>query len=127
MKTSQNGINLIKQFDALVSFAFNIGNIDQLTANGTRDVKTISQKMLQYNKAAGKTLDGLTKRRKAEQELFLKTALQNIQAASTEPAHIQLNISREKNTKPPWMACASGQSAPIRIRPYFRTAESLEL
>lgn len=84
------------QFDALVSFAFNIGNIDQLTANGTRDVKTISQKMPLYNKAAGKTLDGLTKRRKAEQELFLKTALQNIQAASTEPAHIQLNYQPGK-------------------------------
>ena len=51
MKTSQNGINLIKQFDALVSFAFNIGNIDQLTANGTRDIKTISQKMLQIGRA----------------------------------------------------------------------------
>ena len=99
MKTSQNGINLIKQFDALVSFAFNIGNIDQLTANGTRDVKTISQKMLQYNKAAGKTLDGLTKRRKAEQELFLKTAAQNIQAASADPVHIQLNYQPGKKYK----------------------------
>ena len=87
------------QFDALVSFAFNIGNIDQLTANGARDIKTISQKMLQYNKAAGKTLDGLTKRRKAEQALFLKTAEQNLQAASVDPIHIQLNYKPGKKYK----------------------------
>ena len=41
------------QFDALVSFAFNIGSIDQLTANGTRGIHTISQKMLQYNNSGG--------------------------------------------------------------------------
>ena len=83
------------QFDALVSFAFNVGSIDQLTANGTRDIKTISEKMLQYNKVSGKILDGLAKRRKAEQALFLKPALQNIQAASIEaaqesPEHVEI-------------------------------------
>lgn len=87
------------QFDALVSFAFNIGSIDQLTANGTRGIKTISQKMLQYNKAAGKVLDGLTKRRKAEQALFLKAAVQNVQAASADPVHIQLNYQSGKKYK----------------------------
>lgn len=87
------------QFDALVSFAFNVGSIDQLTANGSRNITIISQKMLQYNKAAGKTLDGLTKRRKAEQELFLKTAAQNIQAASADPVHIQLNYQPGKKYK----------------------------
>lgn len=58
------------QFDALVSFAFNIGSIDQLTANGTRTVATISNKILLYNKAGGKTLAGLVERRKAEKRLF---------------------------------------------------------
>ncbi len=87
------------QFDALVSFAFNVGSIDQLTANGSRNITTISQKMLQYNKAAGKTLDGLTKRRKAEQALFLKTAEQNLQAASVDPIHIQLNYKPGKKYK----------------------------
>lgn len=58
------------QFDALVSFAYNIGSIDQLTANGTRTVKQISEKILNYNKAGGKVLAGLTKRRQAEQKLF---------------------------------------------------------
>ena len=79
------------EFDALVSFAFNIGSIDQMTANGTRNRKTIAGKMPQYNKAAGKALDGLTKRRAAELELFLKPVRQDLQAASMEPGHIQLN------------------------------------
>lgn len=60
------------EFDALVSFAYNLGSIDQLTAGGTRSRTTIANKMLEYNKAAGKVLSGLTRRRKAEQELFLR-------------------------------------------------------
>ena len=60
------------EFDALVSFAFNIGSIDQLTANGTRNRAIIIKKMLEYNKANGKILSGLTRRRKLERELFLK-------------------------------------------------------
>ena len=59
------------EFDALVSFAFNLGSIDKLTANGTRSRATIADKMLTYNKAGDKVLAGLTKRRQAERELFL--------------------------------------------------------
>lgn len=59
------------EFDALVSFAFNIGSIDQLTANGTRERSVIAEKFLLYNKAAGKVLPGLTKRREEERALFL--------------------------------------------------------
>lgn len=58
------------QFDALVSFAFNIGSIDQLTARGTRSIATISSKILEYNKAGGKKLTGLVRRREAEKKLF---------------------------------------------------------
>lgn len=60
------------EFDALVSFAFNVGSIDKLTAKGTRNRAVIAEKIPMYNKAAGKVLAGLTRRRKAEQELFLK-------------------------------------------------------
>lgn len=60
------------EFDALVSFAYNVGSITQLTANGTRTKKQISEKILAYDKAAGKTLAGLTRRRKAEKALFDK-------------------------------------------------------
>ena len=62
------------EFDALVSFAFNIGSIDKLTAEGTRSREVIAEKILLYNKAGGKVLPGLTERRKAERELFLKVA-----------------------------------------------------
>ena len=60
------------QFDALVSFAFNVGSINQLVANGKRTVYEISNKILAYNKAGGKELAGLTRRRKAERLLFTR-------------------------------------------------------
>jgi len=60
------------EFDSLCSFAFNIGNIDQLTANGTRTRTEIANKMPEYRKAGGKILAGLVKRREAERQLFLK-------------------------------------------------------
>ena len=58
------------QFDALVSFAFNIGNINQLTDNGTRSIKTISNKIPQYCNCNGKKVQGLLNRRLAEKKLF---------------------------------------------------------
>ena len=59
------------EIDALVSFAYNIGSIDQLTANGSRSRSVIADKMLEYNKAGGKVYRGLTRRREAERKLFL--------------------------------------------------------
>ena len=58
------------EFDALVSFAYNIGSIDQLTDNGKRTKQQIADKIPAYNKAGGKVLTGLTKRRAAEKEMF---------------------------------------------------------
>lgn len=58
------------QLDALVSFAYNIGSIDQLTADGTRTIKQISAHIPAYNKAGGKVLTGLTNRRREEKALF---------------------------------------------------------
>lgn len=66
------------EFDALVSFAYNVGNIDQLTANGTRSRDKIAECMLRYNKSGGRVLNGLTKRREAERKLFLtKVSISN--------------------------------------------------
>lgn len=80
------------QFDALVSFAYNIGSIDQLTANGTRSIQEIARKMTQYCKAGGRTLDGLVRRREAERDLFLKPVQKPVQAAEIEPQrHVQMN------------------------------------
>jgi GH24 family phage-related lysozyme (muramidase) len=58
------------QFDALCCFAYNIGSIDQLVQTGSRSIKEISEKFLAHNKAGGKELPGLTKRRRAEKALF---------------------------------------------------------
>ena len=60
------------EFDALISFAYNIGSIDQLTDNGSRSRATIAKKMLEYTHAGGKVLAGLVRRRKAEHDLFVK-------------------------------------------------------
>lgn len=59
------------EFDALVSFAYNIGNIDGLTNYGQRSKETIAEKMLLYVKSGGQTVSGLVKRRQAEKLLFL--------------------------------------------------------
>ena len=71
-KYSRYGWNQ-NEFDALVSFAYNIGSIDQLTANGTRSRAVIAEKMLSYNEAGGVILSGLVRRRQAERQLFLKS------------------------------------------------------
>lgn len=61
------------EFNSLVSFAFNIGSIDQLTAQGKRSRQEIADKMLLYvHGAGGIKLQGLVKRRQMERELFMK-------------------------------------------------------
>lgn len=59
------------EFDALVSFAYNIGSIDGLTASGSRSKEEIADKILAYNRAGGKVLSGLTRRRQEERALFI--------------------------------------------------------
>lgn len=59
------------EFDALISFAYNIGSIDQLTANGSRSKKQIAAKIPEYCHAGGKRLQGLVNRRNKEKALFL--------------------------------------------------------
>lgn len=71
------------QFDAMVSFAFNVGSVDQLTDNGKRSIKEISSKITAYNKAGGKVLAGLTRRRAKEKELF-DTKVENINMTITK-------------------------------------------
>lgn len=72
------------EFDAMVSFAYNLGNIDKLTGGGTRTKAVIAEKILLYNKASGKVLAGLTKRRTEEQALFLKGSTTETQAGIVE-------------------------------------------
>jgi lysozyme len=64
------------QFDALCSFAYNvgIGNLQKSTlikkVNTNPSDPTIKDEFLKWNKEAGKVLAGLTKRRQAESDLY---------------------------------------------------------
>jgi Phage-related lysozyme (muraminidase) len=64
------------QFDALVSFSFNLGlgNLKSSTLLkklNLKDYAGASKEFERWNKAGGKVLNGLTRRRLAEKELFL--------------------------------------------------------
>lgn len=64
------------QFDALVSFAYNVGSRALSTSTllkklNSGDIKGAADEFLRWNKAGGKEMPGLTKRRKAEREVFL--------------------------------------------------------
>lgn len=72
------------QFDALVSFAFNIGNINQLTDNGKRSLKVISEKIPLYCNCNGKKVQGLLNRRIAEQQLFNKKVKKSVLTIAKE-------------------------------------------
>jgi GH24 family phage-related lysozyme (muramidase) len=77
-------VNLTQhQFDALVSFAFNVGEgnlkkstllkkLNNLVFFRQSEIEAVADEFLKWNKAGGKVLAGLTKRRQAERLLFLK-------------------------------------------------------
>lgn len=62
------------QFDALVSFTFNCGagNLAKLAGGGKRTLLDMSEKILQYNRAGGRVVNGLIKRRKEESDMLKK-------------------------------------------------------
>jgi len=80
----ENGINsLVKvdlnqnQFDALVCFVYNIGlgafkKSTLLRKLNGEDFDGASKEFLRWNKAGGKVLPGLVRRRESEMNLFLK-------------------------------------------------------
>lgn len=64
------------QFDALVSFCYNLGAKSLSSSTlmrklNTGDVSGAADEFLRWNKAGGKVLAGLTRRREAERSLFL--------------------------------------------------------
>jgi len=65
-----------QQFDALVSFAFNLGQGALRTStliklHNAGDFMGAANQFTRWNKAAGKELAGLTRRREAEKKLYL--------------------------------------------------------
>jgi lysozyme len=64
------------QFDALVSFAYNLGLQNLKTSTLLRFMNNgqyahVAEQFARWNKAAGKVLPGLVRRRAAERDLFL--------------------------------------------------------
>jgi len=84
LRTSEGYVNsLVKvkltqnQFDALVSFIYNVGGgafkgSTLLRLLNAGDYKGAADQLLRWDKAKGKVLAGLTKRRQKERELFLR-------------------------------------------------------
>ena len=64
------------QFDALVSFTFNLGSGALKSSTLLKKVNidpsdaTIANEFLKWNKAGGRVIDGLTRRRQAEANLY---------------------------------------------------------
>ena len=71
------------QFDALVSFAFNIGSINRLVGNGSKSISEISTRIPLFCHAGGKKLAGLVTRRNAEKALFDKGYSTSVSTSTT--------------------------------------------
>jgi lysozyme len=86
LREIEQGVNdLIKveiiqtMFDALVSFAYNVGvgNLRRSTLLknlNQGDIQGAAEQLLRWNRARGRVLPGLTRRRVAERDLFLSEA-----------------------------------------------------
>jgi lysozyme len=82
LDTAENAVNLYvnkkisqNMFDALVSFSFNVGGGNLKSSTLLRLINLgmfneASKQFIRWNKAGGKVLSGLTRRRQAEQALF---------------------------------------------------------
>lgn len=100
------------QFDALVSFTYNCGSGCLQTLVKGRTLNQIADALLLYNKAAGKVLEGLTNRRKAERELFLKGVTQINEQKPSQPAQKKLPYD-VKTTADLNIRSAAGTNYPI--------------
>jgi lysozyme len=83
------------QFDALVSFVYNVGpgGISPTTTVGkrlrARDMRGAADALLAWNKAGGRVLPGLTRRRHAERALFLEPVTPTGPAAWLTPVELR--------------------------------------
>jgi lysozyme len=77
------------EYAALVSFAYNVGwqALEKSTLlkllNAGASKTAIGDQFLRWNKAGGKELPGLTRRRQAERALFLQPVVQSNQTATS--------------------------------------------
>lgn len=96
--------NLVKvpinqnQFDALVSFAYNVGSG---ALKGSTLLKKLNQEnyqgaaneFLKWNKAGGKILTGLRRRREAERKLFLKATVGKIESKKDKVTYVSVTAN----------------------------------
>ena len=64
------------QADALIDFTYNcgIGNLNKLTANGTRSIEEIAEHITAYTKSGSEAnKNGLKKRREEEKKLIIES------------------------------------------------------
>lgn len=87
------------QFDALVSFVYNCGTGSLNTLVKNRDAKTVSQKLLLYNKANGTVLPGLTRRRKAEKKLFDTVVKSKVKSNKNKSTTASSTVSAKKTLR----------------------------
>ena len=102
VKTAEKAVNNLdkgfnqNQFDALVSFTYNVGtgNLKKLASG--RTVDEIGDKITLYTKAGGKVLTGLVRRRKEEQALY-KTPVSVKENQNEKPAKQETETDKSKN------------------------------
>jgi lysozyme len=99
------------EFAALVSFSYNVGlgALQKSTLlkllNGNESKVKVSDEFLKWNKAAGKILPGLTRRRQAEKSLFLqpdavaKNDLDDVPVPTDEDINVSLKEIEDKILK----------------------------
>ncbi|MNJ25417.1 Lysozyme RrrD [compost metagenome] len=116
-ETAVNNLNLQlnqNQFDALVSFCYNCGagNLRKLCLG--RTIAQIAQNITKYDKAGGKVLTGLVRRRKAELDLFNKG--------------VEETVADDKKTAPVWKE--QGREwliANAKISPDWKATDQLDV
>lgn len=79
-------------FDALVSFTYNCGENNLVKLTNGRDLKTIADKIVLYNKSGGVVINGLTKRRIEEQKLMLLDLEENNESYYPQCATVYRSI-----------------------------------
>jgi lysozyme len=89
------------EFAALVCFAYNVGwqALEKSTLmkllNANADKVAVADQFLRWNKAGGKELAGLTRRRQAERSLFLQPEVQSGDLLPSGPTNEEINKKLE--------------------------------
>lgn len=111
------------QVDALTSFVYNLGPgiLNQLTSSGKRSIEEIAAKIPEYNKASGKVVGGLQKRRAEELAMFTApapTTGPTLQSGSTMMAALTRETASQPsnivvNAPSTTTVASTGRQAPV--------------